>query len=67
MFAQVVLDTAAILQKRHEQLLQLSGALGVASCSHLACALQPGAKVRPVIQEEAEGTAASEAQNVVSL
>lgn len=45
MFAQVVLDATDVLQRRHEQLLQVISALGFSSCSSLSVALQPSTKV----------------------
>jgi hypothetical protein len=50
LFAQVVLDAAAVLQRRHEQMLQLVQCLGFSSCSSLAACLQPASKVNYVWQ-----------------
>jgi hypothetical protein len=46
LFAQVVLETAAVLQQRHKQLLQVARCVGFSSCSSLAACLQPATKVR---------------------
>jgi acid phosphatase family membrane protein YuiD len=46
LFAQVVLDTAAVLQRRHHQLQQLARTLGFSSCSSLSACLQPATRVR---------------------
>jgi hypothetical protein len=45
LFAHVVLDSAADLQRRHQTLLQLAHTLGFSSCSSLAACLQPATKV----------------------
>lgn len=55
LFAQVVLDTAAVLQRRHQQLLQLVAQLGFSSCSSLSAVVQPANKVG----EEASNSASS--------
>jgi hypothetical protein len=45
LFAQVVLDTASVLQRRHQQLQQLAHTLGFSSCGSLSACLQPATKV----------------------
>lgn len=45
LFAQVVLDTASVLQRRHQQLQQLAHTLAFSSCSSLSACLQPATKV----------------------
>lgn len=45
LFAQVVLDTAAVLTQRHQQLLQVVQCVGFSSLSSLAACLQPATKV----------------------
>lgn len=45
LFAQVVLDAASVLQRRHQQLQQLAHTLGFGSCSSLSACLQPATKV----------------------
>lgn len=45
LFAQVALDTAAVLTQRHQQLLQVVRCVGFRSLSSLAACLQPATKV----------------------